>query len=163
MKHFPLVLLALFVHTLSIGQDCNLTLKGHVEDSDTKDQLTGATVLIRSLNLEITTDDKGNFNFPRLCKGTYTLEVTHVGCEPLTKTVELSKSTHLDLLLPHLKNNLSEVTVSATKAIASTGFKQELSGTKLEQAKGLSLADALAKINGITLLQTGATISKPVI
>ncbi|MDZ4809151.1 MAG: TonB-dependent receptor, partial [Bacteroidota bacterium] len=33
----------------------------------------------------------------------------------------------------------------------------------LEETKGLSLAEALSKINGVTMLQTGSTISKPVI
>ncbi|HTE25123.1 TonB-dependent receptor [Flavitalea sp.] len=145
------------------AQDCNLTLKGHVEDSDTKDQLSGATVIIRSINREVTTDDNGDFTFMKLCPGTYELEVTHVGCEPISQTVAIEKNTHIDLLLPHLKNNLQEVIVSGTKQLTNTGFKQELSGTRLEQASGLSLAEALAKLNGVTMLQTGSTIAKPVI
>src|SRR5690606_31966330 len=37
------------------------------------------------------------------------------------------------------------------------------SGRNLEQYRGLSVSEALAAINGVTLLQTGSTISKPVI
>ncbi|RYY14037.1 MAG: TonB-dependent receptor, partial [Chitinophagaceae bacterium] len=147
----------------SSAQDCNLTLKGHVEDSDTKDQLSGATVNIRSLNLELTTDENGDFAFAKLCPGTYEIEVTHVGCEPITQKITVTRNTHVDLLLPHLKNNLEEVIVSGSRQPANTGFKQELSGTRLEQASGLSLAEALAKLNGVTMLQTGSTIAKPVI
>jgi iron complex outermembrane receptor protein len=77
--------------------------------------------------------------------------------------VNLGKSTHLDLLLPHLKNNLQEVLVTGRTGVGNTGYKQELLGNKLEETRGLSLAEALSKINGVTLLQTGATISKPVI
>ncbi|MHA4846857.1 TonB-dependent receptor [Flavitalea antarctica] len=145
------------------AQDCNITLKGHVEDSDTKDQLGGATVNIMPLNLEVTTDENGDFAFTKLCPGTYELYVTHVGCEPVTQKVTVAKNTHVDLLLPHLKNNLQEVIVSGTKQLANTGFKQELSGARLDQASGLSLAEALAKLNGVTMLQTGSTIAKPII
>lgn len=163
MKNIPISFLICCTCLFARAQDCSLTLKGHVEDSDTKDQLTGATVMIRSLNQEVTTDENGDFNFIKLCAGTYILEVTHVGCEPLTRQLNLTKNTHLDLLLPHLKNNLQEVIVSGTKRLTNTGFKQELAGARLEQASGMSLAEALAKLNGVTLLQTGSTISKPVI
>src|SRR5688500_19161669 len=33
----------------------------------------------------------------------------------------------------------------------------------MEKIKGLVISEALSKINGVTLLQTGSTISKPVI
>jgi iron complex outermembrane recepter protein len=163
MKHLIIVISLLAVHAFLVGQDCSLTLKGHVEDSDTKDKLAGATVVLRQVNLEITTDENGDFAFSKLCPGQYVLEVSHVGCEPVTRILDLNKSLHLDLLLPHVKNNLQEVLVSGTKGVANTGMKMELSGARLEQASGLSLAEALAKLNGVTLLQTGSTISKPVI
>ena len=62
-----------------------------------------------------------------------------------------------------LFRSLGEVVVEAQKGISNTGFKKELSGKELEETKGLSLAEALNKINGVTMLQTGSTISKPVI
>jgi iron complex outermembrane receptor protein len=70
---------------------------------------------------------------------------------------------HLDLLLPHSRNNLATVTVEAQKGIANTGFRQQLQGQTLEETRGLSLAESLSKINGVNMLQTGSTISKPVI
>ncbi len=145
------------------AQNCSLSLKGHVKDADTKEDLSGATVTLSSANLEVTTDERGDFTFGELCPGTYRLHVTHVGCEPITREIVLTKNLHLDLLLPHLKNNLAEVIVSGAKGIQNTGFKQELSGAALEETRGNSLAEALSRINGVTLLQTGATISKPVI
>ncbi|RYZ52627.1 MAG: TonB-dependent receptor, partial [Sphingobacteriales bacterium] len=163
MRYIFMLCFAFALQQSVISQSCSLTLKGHVEDSDTKDRLTGATVIIRSLSKEVTTDDNGDFSFQGLCPGNYQLDVTHVGCEPITRTVDLTRNLHLDLLMPHLKNNLQEVLVSGTKGVANTGYKQELSGARLAETNGLSLAEALAKINGVTLLQTGATISKPVI
>ena len=145
------------------AQDCSFSLKGHVKDADTKDDLSGATVTLSAPDVKVTTDDKGDFQFSGLCAGTYQLRVTHVGCEPITREVVLNKNLHLDLLLPHLKNNLAEVVVSGARGTPNTGFKQELSGVKLEETRGNSLAEALSRINGVTLLQTGATISKPVI
>lgn len=147
----------------SQGQECRYQLTGHIQDADTKENLAGATINLPDLNKEFTTDDNGDFKYTGICPGTYTIEVSHAGCETVTKTVNLSKNIHLDILLPHLRNNLQEVVVSGEKTPPSTGFRQQLDSKALESSQGFSLADALGKINGVNILQTGSTISKPVI
>lgn len=148
---------------LAKGQICTLELKGHIEDADSKQKLAGATVLIDSLGIELTTDDKGDFVFKGLCAGMYRLRISHVGCETIEQDVVLNKNRHVDINLPHLKNTLSEVTINAMTGIQNTGTKSELIGRALDVTKGESLAEALSRINGVTMLQTGSTISKPVI
>jgi len=145
------------------GQQCSLDLKGHIEDADSKEKLSGATVFIDSLGLVLTTDERGDFIFKGLCPGTYRLRVSHVGCETIEVEVALNKNRHVDINLPHLKNTLSEVTINSLSGIQNTGTKNELSGRALEATKGESLAEALSRINGVSMLQTGSTISKPVI
>ncbi|RYF87395.1 MAG: TonB-dependent receptor, partial [Chitinophagaceae bacterium] len=87
----------------------------------------------------------------------------HVGCETVEQEIVLSKSRHLDVDLPHAKNTLSNVTVSSQGTASGNGFKAELSAREMEQTRGLSLAAALEKINGVQMLQTGSTIAKPII
>lgn len=147
----------------AIAQPCAYKLSGHVEDSDTKEKLFAATVSIKETGKQIITDDKGNFVFSALCAGQYTLLITHVSCDAVEKKIILNKDYHVDVLMPHLRKVLGDVVVDAQKGIANTGFKKELTGKALEETKGLSLAEALSKINGVTMLQTGSTISKPVI
>jgi iron complex outermembrane receptor protein len=145
------------------GQQCSLELKGHIEDADSKQKLAGATVFIDSLGIELVTDDKGDFVFKNLCAGTYRLRISHVGCETIEQNVVLTKNRHVDINLPHLKNTLSEVTINAMAGIQNTGTKAELTGKALDITKGENLAEALSRINGVSMLQTGSTISKPVI
>lgn len=144
-------------------QHCNIKLSGHVEDADTKDKLQAATVIIKQTGKQIITDDKGDFLFTGLCKGEYTLLITHVSCDAVEKTVTLARDNHVDVLLPHARKVLGDVTVDAQKALPNTGFKKELINKALDETRGLSLAEALSKMNGVTMLQTGSTISKPVI
>ncbi len=145
------------------AQNCQLVLKGHVEDLDTREKLSNATVLIPELNKEIVTDAEGDFSFENLCAGKFTLIVSHVGCETVTLQINLTKNRHLDIDMPHIKNTLNEVVVSGLKGTQNTGSKKELSAREMEQSKGQNLAEALSRLNGVTLLQTGSTVSKPVI
>lgn len=147
----------------AIAQNCNHRLSGHVEDVDNKEKLVAATVLIKETGWKIITDEKGDFVFVGLCDGEYSLVVTHVGCDTIEKKIKLTKDYHVDILMPHIRKVLGYVVVEAQKGIANTGFKKEISKRTLEETKGLSLAEALSKINGVTMLQTGSTISKPVI
>jgi iron complex outermembrane receptor protein len=145
------------------AQECRYQLSGHIQDADTRENLAGATVSVVELNKEFTTDENGDFKYAGICPGTYSVTVSHTGCETVTRVVNLTKNSHLDILLPHLRNNLQEVVVSGEKTPPTTGFRQQLDAKAIESSKGFSLADALGKINGVNLLQTGSTISKPVV
>lgn len=125
--------------------------------------LRGAVVTIKETGIQLITDGKGDFLFKALCAGEYTLQISHVSCDSIERKISLDKDYHIDIYMPHARRTLGEVTVEAQKGIANTGFKKELSEKELEEAKGLSLAEALSRINGVTMLQTGSTISKPVI
>jgi iron complex outermembrane recepter protein len=157
------MLLATLMAGTSFSQVCNLQLSGHVEDADTKDKLQTATVSLKETGQTIVTDAKGDFAFTGLCAGSYTVLISHVDCEPVERKITLSKNGHIDVLMPHARKTLGELTVEAQRGIANTGFKKELSGKALSESRGLSLAEALSKINGVTILQTGSTIAKPVI
>lgn len=147
----------------AFAQTCAYKLSGHVEDADTKEKLQAAVVRIKETAGEIITDSKGDFVFTGLCAGNYTVIIAHPGCDTVEKKITIAKDYHIDVFMPHTRKVLGDVTVDAQKGIANTGFKKELSGKALEETRGLSLAEALSKINGVTMLQTGSTISKPVI
>ncbi len=153
--------LFLFACTLLFGQECSFRLSGHVHSTVAHENLIGAVV---SLNgRPIVTDANGDFRFDSLCAGDYELVITHTNFDSVARTVQLARNTHLDFDLLPLENVLNEVTITGTKAPAFTGMQKQLSGRELEEAKGGSLAEALSKLNGVTMLQTGSTISKPII
>ncbi|NJO25355.1 MAG: TonB-dependent receptor [Bacteroidia bacterium] len=159
---FTIVVLFLFAGS-GWAQPCSIKFSGYVEDADNKEKLPVATVSIKETAKQIITNDKGDFVFTDLCAGEYILLITHESCDAVEKRIILAKDYHIDVLMPHTRKILGSVTVDAQKGIANTGFKKELSGRALQETKGLSLAEALSKINGVTMLQTGSTISKPVI
>ena len=163
MKFIALFVCVFLLSATGLAQTCSIRLTGHVEDADTREKLQAADVSLKETGTQIVTDEKGDFVFRGLCAGNYTLLITHVSCDALEKKITLAKDYHLDVFMPHARKTLGAVVVEAQKGIANTGFKKELSSRQMEEIKGLSLAEGLSKINGVTMLQTGSTISKPVI
>jgi iron complex outermembrane recepter protein len=156
-------LIVLFVGGLKIayGQPCSSRLSGHVHSTVAHENLAGAVVTLNGKS--IVTDGNGDFRFDSLCVGTYQLVITHTSYDSVVRAVVITKNIHLDLDLKPLEYMLQEVTVSSTRQTLQAGMRKELSGQELEEAKGGSLGEALSKINGVTLLQTGANISKPIV
>lgn len=149
--------------SLLFAQNCRYSLSGHIEDADLKEKLAAASVYIRETNSRVVTDSNGDFRFGGLCAGRYTLIITHVNCDSVIKIIQLHRDEHIDLRLPHSLQTLGTVVVESRKGRENSGFKKELSGQQMEQTRGSSLAEALSRINGVTMLQTGSTIAKPVI
>jgi iron complex outermembrane receptor protein len=147
----------------SLAQQCHLSLTGHVHSSIAHENLQNAVVHIQPLGRRVVTDQNGNFRFDSLCSGIYVLEVIHAGHQTISREVRLDKSVHADLDLLPSAAALNMVTVQAQRGITNTGLKSEISGSRLASTRGLSLGEVLGTINGVSILKTGSTISKPVI
>ncbi len=144
-------------------QDCGLTVSGKVLDHDTREALVGATVYIPELDRATVSDAYGNYHFHQLCQGAYTLRVTYVGYDREEFPVKLSGSTSKNLALHSDAQTLHTVEVTGAHLKEQAQSQQTLEGRELEQTRGLALAETLKGIAGVTTLQTGPTISKPVI
>jgi len=138
-------------------------LNGHITDSISKQGIADVLILINGTQRAIT-DEHGDFHITHLCSGTYQIVTTHVSYRRNTKSIDLQESMHLDLSLSPIANQLSQVVIHGERSPekANTGIRKELSGQQLDQTRGLSLAESLSKLPGVTMLQTGANITKPV-
>jgi iron complex outermembrane receptor protein len=163
VKYFYILFVALFSCHINYGQVCAIRITGHVHSTASHENLPKATILLTERGKTITTNENGNFVFDSLCAGTYTIHISHTSYDSVVRVVNVKASTHIDFDLVARRNTLSEVTLNATRGVQNTGLKRELSGRELEETRGLSLAEALSKMNGVTMLQTGSTISKPII
>lgn len=146
-----------------LAQDCHLALRGRIVDADTREPLAFATVTVVGIGRGAIADDKGYFVIPDLCEGTtYTVTVNHIECEHETKIVRLTENTEMNFFLHH--HVLDEVVV-IEKAVAPRPAQAAVSvdGHELAASQGLNLGEALKRLPGVSVLNTGATIAKPVI
>ena len=162
-KYIAVFLLFITSH-LAISQSCDLVLKGSLRDLDNNEELSFAVVKLIDQEKVMQTNEHGEFSATGLCRGNYKLLIQHFGCRDTIISFELVKSVKLMIRLPHSVNELSEVDVMDKRSeMKRTQVVTELTNEELQSTKGQSLGDILKTISGVTTLNTGATISKPMI
>ncbi len=166
--HFAkLVFVWLLVHMVVGGysqNNCNYTLKGKIIDEHDKSALEYATLYIKELEIGAVSDIRGNYKITGLCKGTFTVVVKHVGCSPITESVSISKNTIHNFYPEHHSEELIEFSIQEEGYKEErTVAKKELSAKEMNQSRGKSLGESLKSITGVNTLNTGNSISKPVI
>jgi len=145
-------------------RDCDCFVKGTVKDQENHLPLPGATIYIQELQKGTVTDAGGHYRLEGLCQGTYTLLCRIIGYREVRQTVILEHTAEHNLLLSEESIHLNDVDVTArrTEALASQSVTS-LEGRGLDQTRGQTLGEALRSLTGVTTLQTGASISKPVV
>jgi iron complex outermembrane recepter protein len=149
-------------HFTSFSQDCQLVLSGVVRQKD-GEKLPGATLTFAGKTT--LADDQGKFRLTDLCSGDWEIAVNYVGYQTFTVTVKLRENSQLDISLIPDETTLTEVEVRGSNAPRSglTNSSYSLSREELEHFSGKSLGEALKRVPGVSALQTGPAIFKPVI
>ena len=147
------------------AKDCQCFLKGVVKDRENGQPIAGAVLQLKENRRLVVADTNGRYTIDKLCQGKYTLECRIVGYKTTTVRVSLEHNAaeeNFDLTEEEI--HLKDVEITARKV--ETPLSQitvSLQGQVLDQTRGQTLGEALTKIAGVTMLQTGASIAKPVI
>ena len=150
----------------AMGQaDCVGQLTGRITAKDIQGPLPGATVRVRETGRGVVTDSVGVFRLTGLCPGTYTLDYQFVGYTTQTRRVRVPTESTLTTVTLVSENNLQEVEVTEHRSEAQQILQTQtqLTGQSLEATRGQSLGESLKAITGLYSIQTGPSISKPVI
>ena len=132
---------------LVVGQQ---TLRGQVTDANNNDPLTGATVAIEGTKKGTIVDVDGNFEFPSIASGKYTLVVSYVSYKPqrVEVTVKKDEPTLVTIKLEEASLALGGVTV----------IGQKKTDTELSMIK--SVRTSIQVVNGISSQQIGKTLDR---
>ena len=164
MKHF-IIYTMLLLSSIVIGQNCQLKFTGKVIDFHNGEPIVGATIHVKTLDTYTTSDINGVFNIEQLCKGPLVLIVSHVSCETKTISVELTKNMNEIVYLEHHVEALETVVLKGQQDShkALTAQKAVLKQSTIEANSSESLGTVLKQLGGITSINTGNKIVKPVI
>lgn len=145
--------------------DCIYHIFGTISDIDTKKALPFAHIHLNDGQYIAISDSLGNYSIANLCIGTYVAVCSHLGCEPIEQVVTLSNNDiQLNFILPHHQYELAVATVKSSKyKVLATQSETTLSNQELLGKRGESLGEALQQISGVSTLQSGSNVIKPVI
>ncbi len=164
MRIYVLVILLLGSMT-SISQNCKNTLSGTVKDLHDSSLLVGATVIVAGTEQAVQTNLDGEYVFNHLCNGTYDIQVSHPFCVTQGFTVKVNGNTIKTFKLEHHLEELNEVIIKghAYGDKSKTLVESTISKEKLEQFNGGTLGDALNSLSGVSSLNSGNAIVKPIV
>ncbi|WP_346880779.1 TonB-dependent receptor [uncultured Algibacter sp.] len=157
--------LLFFVGITSNSQNCNNTLSGNLIDFHDNSALAGAALVVVETQQVIQTNFEGRYTISNLCNQNYTIKVSHPYCSTKTYTVKVSGDTKKTFRLEHHLEELNEVMVKG-KAYSNKSHsitENTISQEKIERFSIGTLGDALNSLSGVSSLNTGNTVVKPLI
>lgn len=143
-----------------------MSIRGHVISGEDGGPVPFATVLLKNGGEKAAvSDERGEFLFENLCERQTIISVRFVGFITYTDTLILQAGVNeLNIRLQVDVKELSEVTIEeeGVEEVATIS-RAELNELALEKTAGESLGKSLSNLSGVTMLQSGPTIAKPVI
>ena len=141
-------------------------LQGHVLDSQTREPLVGATVLIPGTALGASTDLNGGFVISNVPAGTYKIRATYIGY--LEKELQASavedRTVKVDFLLDPVGVTGKEVVVTAQVAGQNSAINQQLasdqienvvSAAKIKELPDANAAESVGRLPGVWIIRSG--------
>ncbi len=142
--------------------DCVHTLYLHIVDEQTLQPVVGAVVQLNKVNSQ--SDPDGYAVFPRVCQGLFHVHVQATGYQSTGQELRYDYTDSIRIVLQPLRNTLDAIEISSHRqSVQSANAVSSLQGEELDKLKGKNLAGMLSNIAGVQMLQTGATIGKPVV
>lgn len=167
MRGFSTLYCLVFLTFYSLAQDstqCSYKLTGQLIDGECNGAFMGASVYLVELKKAVTTNEFGEFEFPNLCKGKYTLRYSFLGYKTFEAVYNIKKNTSDKVILHTDTCELNSITIYGLKSEQLASFTKTILNEKdIQRSSGLSLGETLKEINGVSLYQTGPSIVKPII
>ncbi len=143
-------------------------LFGRIVDSNTGEPLGVTQVLIVELNRSTTAHDDGEFHFFNLPGGVYTVQTFRVGYRSrrVSVSIEDTDTTRIDLKLSSSPIEVDEIVVEGQQIDLLTELTKadvEVSGKKLRQNLGRTIAETIEDEPGISKRTMGPAPARPVL
>lgn len=166
--HICLIIAVVISRNSQAQTTCSTILTGQIVARENHEPLAGATASIRGLTTGAVADTAGYFRLPALCPGQYAIDYQFVGYKPASQVVTVGADSVMTLAPVQLiadNQTLQEVAVTERRSEAQQLLQVQtsLTGPALDATRGQSLGESLKTLPGLYTIQTGPSISKPVI
>ncbi len=124
------LLFILFITFFSSFAQEKYTLSGNIKDASNGEDLIGAAVTVQGTSNGAVTNFYGFYSLT-LQKGSYTINISYLGYETISREVELNSDVKLDVEMAQEEETLEEVVVTAERQDANV-TSTEMSVNKLD-------------------------------
>lgn len=161
---FYIVSVALLIMNFVIGQSCNLNLSGYIMDFHDNSALENAEITIHELSRSVKTDENGYFEIDGLCENSYHILVTHKECDPLQETIQLQENMEVLWFMEHHIIQLENIEIQGNlRREVDTQAEIHIHQDEINRNSAESLGFLLKSVSGVSGLETGNNIVKPMI
>lgn len=164
---FLLCVFFVFLANNAYGQNCQCKLSGSISDLHNEAPIGFVAVQLKEVDRTVFSDSLGHYSFSGLCPGKYTLICSNIqGFKAIVKSIDLLENKVVNLMYEMHLTELLEVHVKGklTESVKlSTLNENNLMGDELEKNRATTLGDIVKSIPGVNTLNTGNSVSKPVI
>ena len=143
----------------SYGQE---TLQLRVEEGS---HLPLAGAVVHFIGKHYLTDVEGKISIPKVNKGKYPIKVSYLGFQDYEGTISIPASKPYVVVMKEKATELEETVIISKYIHAYNPVKTVavIGKNKIQENSGNELAKVLSNAAGVSMIQTGATIAKPVI
>ncbi len=165
MNRYFFILIFLLFSSSAFTQDCNLSLDGYIIDLHDNTVLQNATVRIDGTKLYAVTNKNGYYKIEDICPGRYKIIVSHINCNTQSKKINIEEDKTENFSLEHHLESLNEVLIKGElyNVKDKSAITAQISHETIDDYSNATLGDAISSLPGISSLNTGNAIVKPVI
>jgi iron complex outermembrane receptor protein len=163
MLNKTIISLFIYVGSLPLIGQSLISFTGIVLDESTGKALDDVYIFIEGLDRYAYTDSLGTFHVSHLPLGRYHLTLRHIGCTPQKHFVQFTKDTVIYFLMDHYGHALTTVPVVGSAQSNSTSARQSLRIVDIESNTAANLSNLSEQLTGVSTVQTGYNISKPIV
>ena len=150
MKH-TLLVLCLVLSTVLTAQN-TFSIRGTVKDSKNGETLLGATVFLKNTTNGAVTNPYGFYSLTAK-EGAYSLVVSYMGYENISKPIILKEDQIIDFKLTELSQQLDEVVITAEEPERINIRKPQMSVSKLNASTIKQIPAVLGEVDVIKSIQ----------
>ena len=160
MKNTPIILIVLLWAIAAAGQSSNV-IRGKVVDATTGEALAKALVSIRELEVEVETDETGQFELTGIPPGEVELYISTVGYGLVKRKIQVQQgvATELEVLLgQEAMRRTDEISVTADvfePIEPNAASEHTLNNTELKNLAGVLVDDPLRSVQTLPGVATG--------
>lgn len=139
-------------------------IRGYVKDSETKEPLPGATVLLEGTKIGVPTDLDGSFKIDKINPGNYRVVVSYVSYEKYIRDIKIKEgdSLNLSIFLKPEQISINEVTIKSflkknTDASLYSNIKMGysvmtgISAQQISKSLDKNAAEIVRRVSGVTV------------